>query len=1009
MGPAMKFQLRNDEREHVRAIEARKRCNREGAVLRTRGRELSALDSQKPHDGTSPPLPSTPVLSAAKPNSQEVARKRTRDTPTGGVSETQPKRKHEGKTNTPQGKTRDTPPTALPKEPLKKTRKREEDAPAAEEGTSYQPMDTSELKTKAIEYKEVGWHRSVERWVRETSAMELGSDLEEDIWSEHRGLIGRTRAEKTEKVTTNSRIREQDEKEDWAEEAQLNPPRETVVDTIPDVPLADPYEPAKEADAEDPMDKPDDRVEEYRMVTPLLPEAKPVILGMVADVESNGEVHPEMLDEWETIPTDQWEEARPDFPRAVEEKLRVLIENTHDNVEDAMEEDEIKETPRVVCRMDPDNSKIQERPPESPPKETQPEPLIMESTTEETPRNHSEEVENEPPDPVIDLTEVPTDVPSISDDAKRALEIYFRTPRFLKKCDIVTVDIANQRRCTGEFNMKDALRFKVINLEANSEDIKEEFDGVFIVSLATAVYEIESISTFAPPSQFKRFIPAEISTTFSLVPPGMGVYFQRILSWTQPFLHEVRHDLHPIFILNGASGCGKTLLLSVVANFTGLGFLSVDCYDLVSNVQSHIVASSKSLSKLIENNAPCIVELFNSEVLSSDGDGVDSTQIFSVLSKTLCTLTAQIKYPVIVVFSTSHVDSFKHNFITLALQRLSIDRPEENEKTHLLDWLAAKNNIHLTPESKGYLMNQTSSFLLGDLERLICSSSTPVGGNEDSFECSISELKLGLERMSLSNSDKVANSEWQDVGGVEEIKKEVLNSLLTNKLMPSVRRTGILLHGPPGTGKTLLARTVASQCGRFFVSVKGPELLNMYVGQSEANVRQIFQRAKEASPCIMFFDELDSLAPNRGNKSDAGGVMDRVVSQLLAEIDSIENEDVFILGATNRPDLLDPALLRPGRFDKKVYVGPCNDDEAKIKVLQALTRKFSVDPDIQCQVVKFVPGSVTGANLYALCSSAWMHAARDIIASGNCEQGVDVRVELEHFQKAAKEVFKAQT
>ncbi|KAF6198698.1 hypothetical protein GE061_008450 [Apolygus lucorum] len=468
MGPAMRFQLRNDEREHVRAIEAQKRCNREGAVLRTRGRELSALDSQKPHDGTSPPLPSTPVLSATKPNSQEVARKRTRDTPTGGVSETQPKRKHKGKTNTPQGKTRDTPPTAPPNEPLKKTRTREEDMPAAEERTSYQPMDTSELNTKAIEYKEVGWHRSVERWVRETSAMELGSDLEEDIWSEHRGLIGRTKAEKTEKVTASSRIREQDEKEDWVEEAQLNPPQETVVDTISDVPLADPCEPAKEADAEDPIDKPDDRVEEYHMVTPLLPEAKPVILGMVADVESNGEVHPEMLDEWETIPTDQWEEARPDFPGAVEEKLShlsgeelgptkelmlhfqrlfdpptgqgyeafmdpdqkenlqpqppqgVLIENTLDNVEDAMEEDEIKEVPRVVCGMDPDNSEIQERPPESPPKGTQPEPLIMESTTEEAPRNHSEEVENEPPDPVIDLTEVPTDVPSIESNPNPA-------------------------------------------------------------------------------------------------------------------------------------------------------------------------------------------------------------------------------------------------------------------------------------------------------------------------------------------------------------------------------------------------------------------------------------------------------------------------------------------------------------------------------------------------------------------------------------------------------------
>ncbi|KAF6203217.1 hypothetical protein GE061_003635 [Apolygus lucorum] len=405
MGPAMKFQLRKDEREHVRAIEARKRYNREGAVLRTRGRELSALDSQKHHEGTSPPLPSTPVLSATKPISQEVNRKRTRGTPTGGVSETQPKRKHEGETNTPQGETRDTPPPALPHEPSKKTRRKEEDTPAAEEGISCQPMDTSELKKKAIEYKEVGWHRSVERWVQETSAMELGSDLEEDLWSEHRGLIGRTKAEKTEKATSGSQIREQDEREDLVGEAQLSPPQETVVDAIPDVPLADLYEPATEADAGDPIDKPDDRIEEYRMVTPLLPEAKPVILGMVVDAESSGEAF---------LDPDRRENPQSQPPQGV------LIESTHDHVEDAMEEDEIKETPRVVCRMDPDNSKMREQPPESIPKETQPEPLIIESTTEEIPRNPSEEVENEPPDPVIDLTEVPTDVPSIENDPSPA-------------------------------------------------------------------------------------------------------------------------------------------------------------------------------------------------------------------------------------------------------------------------------------------------------------------------------------------------------------------------------------------------------------------------------------------------------------------------------------------------------------------------------------------------------------------------------------------------------------
>lgn len=140
--------------------------------------------------------------------------------------------------------------------------------------------------------------------------------------------------------------------------------------------------------------------------------------------------------------------------------------------------------------------------------------------------------------------------------------------------------------------------------------------------------------------------------------------------------------------------------------------------------------------------------------------------------------------------------------------------------------------------------------------------------------------------------------------------------LLRIQLLISVS-PGILLYGPPGTGKTLVAKAVATSCSLNFFSVKGPELLNMYIGESEANVRRVFQRARDAKPCVIFFDELDSVAPKRGNHGDSGGVMDRIVSQLLAEIDGMSNgnasADVFVIAATNRPDLLDPALLRPGR------------------------------------------------------------------------------------------------
>jgi peroxin-6 len=149
------------------------------------------------------------------------------------------------------------------------------------------------------------------------------------------------------------------------------------------------------------------------------------------------------------------------------------------------------------------------------------------------------------------------------------------------------------------------------------------------------------------------------------------------------------------------------------------------------------------------------------------------------------------------------------------------------------------------------------------------------------------------------------------------------------------RRSGVLLYGPPGSGKTLLAKAVATQCAANFLSVKGPELINMYVGESERQVREAFARARRAKPCVMFFDELDALAPARGAAGDSGGVMDRVVAQLLAEIDGVQgggNEDLFIIGATNRPDLLDAALLRPGRLDLLLYVGIAEEPSSKQKV-----------------------------------------------------------------------------
>lgn len=283
---------------------------------------------------------------------------------------------------------------------------------------------------------------------------------------------------------------------------------------------------------------------------------------------------------------------------------------------------------------------------------------------------------------------------------------------------------------------------------------------------------------------------------------------------------------------------------------------------------------------------------------------------------------------------------------------------------------------------------------------------------------------LALARASYSDSigaPKIPNVSWDDVGGLASVKAEILDTIQLPLSHPELfasgikKRSGILLYGPPGTGKTLLAKAVATSCGLNFFSVKGPELLNMYIGESEANVRRVFQKAREASPCVIFMDELDSVAPKRGNQGDSGGVMDRIVSQLLAELDGMgggggggssgkggggggqmgEKPMVFVMGATNRPDLLDPALLRPGRFDRLVYLSPPTTRNEQAGILRALTRKFDLheqtDIDLVVQGCGF---NMTGADFYALASDAMLGAM------GRVAGEVDQRIaELESWRR----------
>ncbi len=290
-----------------------------------------------------------------------------------------------------------------------------------------------------------------------------------------------------------------------------------------------------------------------------------------------------------------------------------------------------------------------------------------------------------------------------------------------------------------------------------------------------------------------------------------------------------------------------------------------------------------------------------------------------------------------------------------------------------------------------------------------CSSTNISMHNDKKVSTVWKQFKSTLS-LSLGGGSSVAIAPvlWEDIGGLEDARKELNDMLSLPSQMPHLftentpRRQGVLLYGPPGTGKTLVARAVATESGMSFMSVKGPELLDVYVGESERRVRGTFQDARSRAPCVLFFDELDSLAPARGRGSDSGGVMDRVVSQLLTEMDDLSknishknidtdrvkdygsksqkgrkgmSRSVFVLGATNRPDMLDPALLRPGRFDRRVYLGPLSESASKQAVLKAQTRKMILEDDVDLvQIAEALPSLVTGSDVAACTGTAYQIA-----------------------------------
>ncbi|KAF8979816.1 peroxisomal assembly protein [Entomortierella lignicola] len=580
-------------------------------------------------------------------------------------------------------------------------------------------------------------------------------------------------------------------------------------------------------------------------------------------------------------------------------------------------------------------------------------------------------------------------------------------PKQLNPADASDIDI---RLPLAPSDLKTTIYFKLTHLEDASKPNKH----TQLVDPSVTKMIQSGLEHSRVPPKLKRTAqsPAIPALDDPTAPEAFAQLYQLVSSGLHPFSSKL--GLNCTVLLRGARGIGKKTVIDWVADLAGIHIMEVNCFDIASDTDAKTEVAVRAKFDKAVACGPCILLLRHIDALARKSVALETGQepiLSTVLKDCFTQLGDAFKtmgHPVTVIATTSDIDKVPTSVLGCFLHEIGIDAPNEAQRLAIL-----KNLTVATPlgpdVSLNALATQTAALVAKDLVDLTGRAGLVA---IDRVEKSIEEWNKGnvsaqslvnagvtvtaadydaaLNKARASYSDsigapKIPNVTWDDVGGLASVKNDILDTIQLPLEHPELfasglkKRSGILLYGPPGTGKTLLAKAVATSCSLNFFSVKGPELLNMYIGESEANVRRVFQRARDAKPCVIFFDELDSVAPKRGEKGDSGGVMDRIVSQLLAELDGMNggegSGDVFVIGATNRPDLLDPALLRPGRFDKLLYLSVSTKHEEQLRIIQALTRKFRLHPSLDlANVAEKCPFNYTGADFYALCTDAMLKA-----------------------------------
>jgi transitional endoplasmic reticulum ATPase len=476
-------------------------------------------------------------------------------------------------------------------------------------------------------------------------------------------------------------------------------------------------------------------------------------------------------------------------------------------------------------------------------------------------------------------------------------------------------------------------------------------------------------------------------------------------------------------LLHGPPGCGKTLLAKAVANESGANFYSISGPEIFSKWYGQTEQNLRKIFEEAEKNAPSIIFIDEIDAIAPKREEVTGEVEKRTVAQLLALMDGLKTRGKVIVIAATNIP----HALDPALRRpgrfdreIEIGIPDRKGRKEILQ-IHTRHMPLAKDVDLDKLADVTHGFTGADISALCKEAAMhalrrllpkikwkeeetlpkealeKLVVNKKDFEYALRIVEPSAMREVLIEVPKV---KWSDVGGLEEVKEELKEAVEWPLKYPdSFKRlgikppSGILLYGPPGCGKTLLAKAVASEAEANFISVKGPELLSKWFGESERRIRELFRRARQVAPCIIFFDEIDAMVPMRGlSRHEA---TERIVSQLLTEMSGLEElRDVIVLAATNRPDMLDPALLRPGRLERQILV-PAPDEETRLKILQIHTKNMPLK-GVDLKKLAKLTENYSGADLEALCREAAITALR--------ENKKAKEVTMKHFQKALKKV-----